>query len=46
MDGLANDLQDTFVDEAEMYRDDADKIRQHLAQNGDGEGLEMPNWCD
>ena len=46
MEGLSTDFQDHGQeDEAEAFTEDAQRIRQNLARNMDGE-VEITEWCD
>jgi hypothetical protein len=46
MDSLATGFQAANQDDdAEAFKDDAARIRQHIARNMDGE-VDTPSWCD
>lgn len=46
MEGLASDIgQAGAEDEADAFNEDAQRIRQNLARNMDGE-VEITEWCD
>lgn len=47
MDGLAEAFKENSLsEEADFFRDDAARIRQHMQQNADIEEDAEPIWCD